>query len=100
MTNEIGPLRWYAVLALLFFGILPTVMVTMLVIGGDTPGQVGSLLIVGIPLILAAIYLVSRGLTTADPGTAAQHLQRSMMLVAAADVLLLGGNALIRMATS
>ena len=101
MADSIGPLRWYAVLAVVFFGIVPTVMVTLLVIGGKTPGQVGLLLIGGIPLVLASIFYAVRGLTTgSDPELAARLLNRSMALVAGADVLLLGGNALIRMATS
>jgi len=101
MTNSIGPLRWYAVLAVVFFGIVPAVMVTLLVAGGKTPGQVGFLLIGGIPLVLAAIFYVVRGLAAgSDPELAARLLNRSMALVAGADVLLLGGNALIRMATS
>lgn len=101
MANSIGPLRWYAVLAVLFFGIVPAVMVTLLVLDGKTPGPVGLLLIGGIPLVLAAIFYVARGLAVrSDPEVAARLLNRSMALVAGADVLLLGGNALIRMATS
>ena len=100
MTNSIGPLRWYAVLAVVFFGIVPAVMVTLLVAGGKTPGQVGLLLIGGIPLVLAAIFYMVRGLASgADPELAGRLLNRSMALVAGADVLLLGGNALIRMAS-
>ncbi|WP_328475679.1 hypothetical protein OHA21_19950 [Actinoplanes sp. NBC_00393] len=99
MTQPIGPLRWYAGLAVVFFGIVPAVLVTMLVIRGNTPGQVGLLLIGGIPLVLAAIFYAVRGFGTAEPEPAAKYLNRSMALVAGADVLLLGGNALIRMAT-
>ena len=100
MTNSIGPLRWYAVLAVVFFGIVPAVMVSMLVAQGRAPAQVGLLLIGGIPLVLAAIFSMLRGLTGADLELSARRLQRSMALVAGADVLLLGGNALIRMVTS
>jgi hypothetical protein len=99
MTQAITPLRWYAGLAVVFFGIVPAVLVTMLVIRGNTPGQVGLLLIGGIPLVLAAIFYAVRGFATAEPEPAAKYLNRSMALVAGADVLLLGGNALIRMAT-
>ncbi|WP_229070039.1 hypothetical protein [Actinoplanes sp. DH11] len=100
MTNSLGPLRWYAGLAVVFFGIVPAVLVTLLVIDGKTPGQVGLLLIGGIPLVLAAIFFAVRGFAAADgPEQAARHLNLSMALVAGADVLLLGGNALIRMAT-
>ena len=87
-------------LALVVFGILPTVMVTLLVARGRTPGSVGILLIGGIPLILAAAFYAFRGLTGDDPEVASRRLHLSMALVAGADVLLLGGNALIRMATS
>lgn len=101
MTNALGPLRWYAGLAVVFFGLIPATMVTLLVIGGDTPGQVGFLLIGGIPLVLAAVVMVVRGLLgAAEPEVAARRLNLAMALTAGADVLLLGGNALIRMAGS
>ncbi|MCU7727627.1 hypothetical protein ODJ79_28245 [Actinoplanes sp. KI2] len=99
-TGALRSLRWYAVLALTIFGVLPTVMVTLLVAQGRTPGAVGLLLIGGIPLILAAAFYAFRGLTGDDPEVAARHLHLSMALVAGADVLLLGGNALIRMAAN
>lgn len=100
MTNGIRSLRWYAGLAVVFFGVLPTVLVTMLVARGDTPRTVGLLLIGGIPLVIAAIVYAARGITGADPEPAARRLHLSMALVACADVLLLGGNALIRMASA
>ena len=93
-------LRWYAGLAVVFFGLIPAVMVCLLVARGDTPGSVGLLLIGGIPLVLAAVVLAARGMTGADPEVAARRLQLSMALVAGADVLMLGGNALIRMASA
>jgi membrane protease YdiL (CAAX protease family) len=99
-TGALRSLRWYAVLALVVFGIVPTVMVALLVAKGRTPGSVGILLIGGIPLILAAAFYAVRGLTGDDAGVAARRLHLSMGLVAGADVLLLGGNALVRMATS
>jgi hypothetical protein len=99
VSNPIAPLRWYAVLAVLFFGILPTVLVGLLVAGGDTPWQVGLLLVGGIPLVVCAIILVVRGFRADGPELAEQLLKRGMAFVAGADVLLLGGNALIRMAT-
>ncbi|GIE05157.1 hypothetical protein Adu01nite_65070 [Paractinoplanes durhamensis] len=98
MSNPLRSLRWYAGLAVLFFGVLPAVMVTLLVIGGDTPGKVGLLLIGGIPLVLAALVSVARGMVGADPEEASRRLYLGMALTAGADVLLLGGNALIRMA--
>lgn len=100
MTDPVRPLRWYAGLAAVFFGIVPTVMVAMLVARGRTPGSVGILLIGGIPLVLAAIFYAARGIREPDPELASHRLHLSMALVAGADVLLLGGNALIRMATS
>ncbi|GIE76650.1 hypothetical protein Aph02nite_26000 [Actinoplanes philippinensis] len=99
MSNPIGPLRWYAVLAVLFFGILPAVLVALLVAGGNTPWQVGLLLVGGVPLVLCAIILVVRGFRAAEPELAEALLKRGMAFVAGADVLMLGGNALIRMAT-
>jgi hypothetical protein len=100
MTNATRSLRWYGGLAVLFFGVVPTVMLTMLVARGNTPGSVGFLLIGGIPLVLAALVAVVRGLTEPDPELSARRLHLSMALVAGADVLMLGGNALIRMATT
>nr|GID90465.1 hypothetical protein Ade03nite_93890 [Actinoplanes derwentensis] len=101
VTNSIAPLRWYAGLAVVFFGIVPAVMLTLLVTGSDSPFPMGYLLIGGIPLVLAAIVLALRGMTGGgEPELAAQRLNRSMALVAGADVLMLGGNFLIRMATT
>ena len=97
MTSATGPLRWYAGLAVVFFGIVPTVLVAMLVARGNTPGSVGLLLIGGVPLVLAALLYAVRGITGTDPELSARHLHLSLALVAGADVLMLGGNALIRM---
>jgi len=93
-------LRWYSGIALVLFGIVPTVMLTMLVLRGNTPGSVGYLLIGGIPLVLAAAVSAARGMTGTDPQLAARQLHLSMAFVAGADVLMLGGNALIRMAAT
>ena len=100
MTNALRPLRWYAGLAVVFFGIVPTVLVAMLVARGNTPGPVGLLLVGGIPLVLAALLSAVRGITGTDPEEASRRLHLSLALVAGADVLLLGGNALIRMGTT
>ena len=100
MTNATRALRWYSGLAVLFFGIVPTVMVALLVARGNTPGSVGYLLVGGIPLVLAGLVSAARGMTEPDPELAARRLHLSMALVAGADVLMLGGNALIRMASS
>jgi hypothetical protein len=91
-------LRWYSGLAIAFFGILPMAMVTLLVARGNTPGRVGLLLIGGIPLVAAALFVAVRAMLDPDPERASRRLHLSMALVAAADVLVLGGNALIRMA--
>ncbi|MGK5684117.1 hypothetical protein [Actinoplanes sp. URMC 104] len=99
-VNPIRSLRWYGGLALVFFGIVPTVMVALLVAQGRTPGSVGLLLIGGVPLVLAALVLAIRGITGPDPEQATRQLHLSMAFVAGADVLLLGGNALIRMGAS
>jgi hypothetical protein len=100
MTNAPRSLRWYSGLAVVFFGIVPAVMLTMLVARGNTPSSVGLLLIGGVPLVLAAVVLAVWGMTGADPEPAVRRLRLSMALVAGADVLMLGGNALIRMATT
>jgi hypothetical protein len=93
------PLKFYAGLTAVFFGILPTTMVALLVAGGHTPRTVGLLLIGGIPLAVAGLVCIVRGFRAAGPEPAARLLHLGMALIAAADVLLLGGNALIRMAT-
>jgi hypothetical protein len=100
MTTELRPLRWYAGLAVAFFGILPMAMVSSLVARGNTPSRVGLLLIGGIPLVAAALLIAVRGMLDADAERASRRLHLSMALVAAADVLVLGGNALIRMGSS
>jgi hypothetical protein len=100
MNEATRSLRWYSGLAVVFFGIVPAVMLTMLVARGDTPASVGFLLVGGIPLILAALVFAARGMTGPDPELAARRLHLSMSLVAGADVLMLGGNALIRMASA
>jgi hypothetical protein len=99
-TDPTRPLKWYAGLTTVFFGILPTVMVALLVERGDTPRSVGLLLIGGIPLVLAGVYNIARGFRSTDPETAARLLRLGMACIAAADVLLLGGNALIRASSS
>jgi hypothetical protein len=99
MTN-VRSLRWYSGLAVVFFGIVPAVMVALLVARGNTPSSVGFLLIGGIPLVLAALVSAARGMTGSDPELAARRLHLSMALVAGADVLMLGGNALIRMSAN
>jgi hypothetical protein len=99
-TQSLRSLRWFSAFAVVVFGVLPVAMVTLLVAGGDTPRSVGFLLVAGIPLILAAIVQAVRGMTGSDPELCARRLHLSMALVAAADVLVLGGNALIRIASA
>ena len=98
-TDPTRPLKWYAGLAVVVFGVLPAVMVALLVARGNTPRAVGFLLIGGVPLVVAGLIGVVRGFRAADPEEAAHRLRLGMAFVAGADVLLLGGNALIRMAT-
>jgi hypothetical protein len=90
-------LRWYSGIAVLVFGIVPTVMLTLLVSGGHTPGSVGLLLIGGVPLVLLGLFFAVRGSRGTDPEQASRHLHLSLALIAGADLLMLGGNALIRM---
>ena len=99
MTNALRSLRWTTGVALALFGILPMVMVTLLVARGNTPGKVGLLLIGGIPLVAAALLIAVRGMLDPDAERASRRLHLSMALVAGADVLVLGGNALIRMSS-
>ena len=100
MTDATRSLSWYSGLAVVFFGIGPAVMVALLVARGNTPGTVGLLLIGGIPLVVLAAIAAVRGIRSTDPEAASRHLHLSLALVAGADVLLLGGNALIRMSSS
>jgi hypothetical protein len=91
-------LRWYGGLAVLVFGIVPAVLLSMLVAQGRTPGSVGVLLIFGIPLVLLALVIAVLGVAgRADPELTSRRMHLSMALVAGADVLMLGGNAIIRM---
>jgi hypothetical protein len=98
-TDPTRPLKWYAGLAAVFFGIAPAVMVALLVAGGHTPRSVGFLLIGGVPLVLAGLVCVVQGFRAADLEYAERRLRLGMAFIAGADVLLLGGNALIRMMT-
>jgi hypothetical protein len=97
MADPTRSLRWYGGFAVVLFGVLPTVLITLLVVRGNTPRSVGFLLIGGIPLVLAAIVYAARGITGSDPVVISRRMHLSMALVAGADVLLLGGNALLRM---
>jgi hypothetical protein len=96
-SDPTRPLRWYGGLTVLFFGIVPAVMVTLLVVRGNTPSSVGYLLIGGIPLVLLALVSAVRGITEPDPELTSRRIHLAMALVAGADVLMLGGNAIIRM---
>ena len=98
-TDPTRPLKWYAGLAVVFFGVLPVVLVSLLVARGNTPGRVGLLLIGGVPLVLAGLVSAVQGFRAADPAFSERRLHLAMAFIAGADVLLLGGNALIRMAT-
>ena len=90
-------LRWFGGFAVLVFGIVPAVMLSMLVAQGRTPGSVGVLLIFGIPLVLLAAFIAALGLTGHDPELTSRRMHLAMALVAGADVVMLGGNAIIRM---
>ena len=90
-------LRWYGGLAVVFFGIGPAVLLSLLVAQGRTPGAVGVLLIFGIPLVLLAVVIAVLGMTGSDPELTSRRMHLAMALVAGADVLMLGGNAIIRM---
>jgi hypothetical protein len=91
-------LRWYGGFAVLVFGIVPAVMLTLLVAQGRTPGSVGILLIFGVPLVLLAMVIAVLGMRGGpDYELTSRRMHLSMALVAGADVLMLGGNAIIRM---
>jgi hypothetical protein len=97
MTDATRSLRWYAGLAVVLLGIVPAGMLSLLVANGNTPRSVGLVLIAGIPLVLAAVFYAARGIAGADEQLAARRLHLSLALVAGADLLMLGGNALLRM---
>jgi hypothetical protein len=100
MTDATRALRWYGGLAVVLLGIGPAVMLSLLVAQGNTPRSVGLVLIAGIPLVLAAMVYAVQGITGADPQLAARRLHLSLALVAGADLLMLGGNALLRMSAT
>jgi hypothetical protein len=91
-------LRWFGGLAVLVFGIGPAVILSLLVAQGRTPGSVGILLIFAIPLVLLALVIGVLGMRGGpDLELTSRRMHLSMALVAGADVLMLGGNAIIRM---
>jgi hypothetical protein len=96
VNNATRSLRWYGGLAVLFFGIGPAVMLSLLVAQGRTPGSVGVLLIFAIPLVLLALVIAALGMTGDDPELTSRRMHLAMALVAGADVLMLGGNWVIR----
>ena len=96
MNNATRSLRWYGGLAVLVFGIGPAVMLSLLVAQGRTPGSVGVLLIFAIPLVLLALVIAALGMTGDDPELTSRRMHLAMALVAGADVLMLGGNWVIR----
>jgi hypothetical protein len=96
VNNATRSLRWYGGLAVLVFGIGPAVMLSLLVAQGRTPGSVGVLLIFAIPLVLLALVIAALGMTGDDPELTSRRMHLAMALVAGADVLMLGGNWVIR----
>jgi K+-transporting ATPase A subunit len=96
VTDATRSLRWYGGLAVLVFGIGPAVMLTLLVVQDRTPGSVGVLLIFAIPLVLLALFIAGLGMTGSDPELTSRRMHLAMALVAGADVLMLGGNWVIR----
>ena len=56
------------------------------------------MLIGGVPLVEAGLIAIVQGFRQPDPELAARRLYHGMAFIAGADVLLLGGNALIRKA--
>ena len=96
MNNATRSLRWYGGLAVLIFGIGPAVMLSLLVAQGRTPGSVGVLLIFAIPLVVLALVIAALGMTGDDPELTSRRMHLAMGLVAGADVLMLGGNWVIR----
>ncbi|BCJ48276.1 hypothetical protein GCM10010168_26360 [Actinoplanes ianthinogenes] len=99
MTDVVRTLRWLGVGAVLLFGVLPAVMLSLLVAGGHTPRSVGLLLVPGIALVVCALICAARGILSPDPEASAQLMRRGMAFVAGADLIMLGGNALIGMVT-
>jgi hypothetical protein len=92
-------LKWYAGIAAVLFGIVPVTMIALLVARDNTPRSVGLLLIGGVPLVVAGLISVVQGFRATDAERGARRLRTGMAFIAGADVLLLGGNALIRMAS-
>ncbi|MEV6494300.1 hypothetical protein AB0M20_37620 [Actinoplanes sp. NPDC051633] len=91
-------LKWYAGIAAVLFGIVPVTMIALLVARDNTPRSVGLLLIGGVPLVVAGLISVVQGFRATDAERGERRLRTGMAFIAGADVLLLGGNALIRMA--
>ncbi len=100
MADASKSLRWYGAFAVILLGFGPAALLSALVIGGHAARAVAFPLIAGIALVITAAVYVVRGITGTDPQEAARHLHLSLALVAGADLLMLGGNALIHMSSS
>jgi hypothetical protein len=97
MDDPTRTLRFYGGLAAIVFAIGPALMLTLLVIQGSTPRSVAGLLIAGVPVAVVGVVYAIRGMAEQRPEVSARRLQVAWGLVALGLVVMLGGNALLRM---
>ena len=96
MDDPTRGLRFVGGLAAIVFAIGPALLLGLLVAQGGTPRSVLGLLAVGVPVAVAGIVFAVRAMTTADPALSARRTGIAWGLVAVGLVVMLGGNALIR----
>ncbi|MFG1610645.1 hypothetical protein [Actinoplanes sp. NPDC049265] len=97
MDDPTRTLRFYGGLAAIVFAIGPALMLALLVTRGSTPRSVTGLLIAGVPVAVAGVVYAVRGMAERRPEVSARRLQVAWGLVALGLVVMLGGNALLRM---
>jgi hypothetical protein len=94
-TDPTKSLRYYGGLTVLIFAIAPPLMLSLLAGRGNAPPAVWTLLAIGIPINLVAVYFAVHGMVGGDPVVAGRRIGFGCVLVAVGAILLLGGNALL-----
>ncbi|MEV7623988.1 hypothetical protein [Actinoplanes sp. NPDC089786] len=96
MDDPARRLRFVGGLAAIVFAIGPALMLALLVAQGSAPRPVIGLLAVGIPVNVVAIVFAVRAMVAPSPELSARRTGIAWGLVAVGLVVLLGGNALLR----
>jgi hypothetical protein len=96
MDDPTRTLRFFGGLAAIVFAVGPALMLALLVAQGSAPRSVIGLLAVGIPVNVVAIVFAVRGMAARSPEVSARRTGIAWGLVAVGLVVMLGGNALLR----